>query len=124
MIDTSYFANLRNLPDNIVPISICTKSPTWYTGLEYKPLAPGYGIMLIWKKDRDLERFRSAYIENSLDRLEPIHVLLECNSMLDNDTQDICIICYEKPDDVCHRHFVSQWLRNNGFQCEEWGNCN
>ena len=36
MIYTSYFAKMKDLPDNIVPISIAGKSPDWYNGLEYK----------------------------------------------------------------------------------------
>lgn len=42
MIYTSYFAKLKSLPDNIVPISICGKTPDWYKGLQYKKLAPKY----------------------------------------------------------------------------------
>ena len=36
MIYTTYFAQLRNLPKNIIPISICAKAPSWYNGLQYK----------------------------------------------------------------------------------------
>ena len=39
VIYTSYFAKLKSLPDNIIPISICGKVPNWYTGLQYKKLA-------------------------------------------------------------------------------------
>lgn len=40
MIFTTYFAQLRNLPENIVSVSICGRAPDWYTGLQYKKLAP------------------------------------------------------------------------------------
>ncbi len=33
-IYTSYFANLKNIPDNIVPISICRRSPKGYDGIQ------------------------------------------------------------------------------------------
>ena len=42
MIYTSYFAQLRNLPENIIPVSICGKAPNWYHGYQYKKLAPKY----------------------------------------------------------------------------------
>lgn len=32
----------------------------------------------------------------------------------------ICLICFEKPTDFCHRHLVADWLTKNGFQCEEY----
>lgn len=40
MIYTTYFAKLKSLPKDIIPISICGKAPTGYKGLEYKKLAP------------------------------------------------------------------------------------
>lgn len=36
MIYTSYFGKLKNLPKEIIPISICGKAPDWWTGLQYK----------------------------------------------------------------------------------------
>ncbi|EMO56301.1 hypothetical protein LEP1GSC161_0086 [Leptospira santarosai str. CBC1416] len=38
-IYTSYFGNVRNLPEKIVPISIARSSRFW-NGLKYLPLAP------------------------------------------------------------------------------------
>lgn len=32
----------------------------------------------------------------------------------------ICLICYEKPADFCHRHLVAKWLNDNNFKCKEW----
>ena len=36
MIYTSYFGAIRNLPKNIIPISICGKAPDNWKGLQYK----------------------------------------------------------------------------------------
>ena len=35
-------------------------------------------------------------------------------------TEDIALVCYEKPGDFCHRHLVAKWLTDNGFTCEEY----
>jgi hypothetical protein len=43
---TSYFAQLKNLPENFIPISICGKAPEWYTGLQYKKFAPKYTFFM------------------------------------------------------------------------------
>ena len=45
MIYTTYFAKLKKLPDNVIPISICGKAPGWYGGLQYKKLAPKYDFL-------------------------------------------------------------------------------
>lgn len=46
MIFTTYFAKLKSLPSNTVPISICGKAPDWYKGLQYKKLAPKYRFFM------------------------------------------------------------------------------
>lgn len=57
MIYTSYFAKLKSLPENIIPISICGKTPDWYKGIQYKRLAPKYEFFMEWKKNHDNEYF-------------------------------------------------------------------
>ena len=40
---------------------------------------------------------------------------------INNDSnKDICLMCYEKPSDFCHRHLVANWLNENGIECKEW----
>ncbi len=29
------------------------------------------------------------------------------------------LLCYEKPENFCHRHILAEWLRKNGYKCEE-----
>ena len=52
---TSYFAKLKDLPEDIVPISICGKAPNWYTGVQYKKLATKYSFFAKYKEDGDAE---------------------------------------------------------------------
>ena len=42
------------------------------------------------------------------------------NSVNDHIGKEICLICYEKPSDFCHRHLVADWLNKNGFECKEY----
>lgn len=125
MIYTSYFAKLNSLPDDIIPISICGKVPDWYVGLQYKKLAPKYDFFIKWKKDHDNESYIKYYIkcfnEQVLDKLNAAEVLLDLSSiMLDLGKTDVCLVCYERPEDFCHRHLVADWLNKNGIQCEEY----
>jgi len=53
MIYTSYFAKLKSLPDNIIPVSICAKAPDWYKGYQFKRLAPSYALLMDWKRRHD-----------------------------------------------------------------------
>ena len=119
MIYTSYFGNLKKLPNNITPIAICGKSPNWYGGLEYKKLAPKYDFFMKWKENHDNEYYVRNFEERVLNTLNPDTVINELFSLA--NSENIVLICYEKPGDFCHRHLVSKWLNENGILCQEYG---
>lgn len=132
MIYTSYFAKLKSLPDNIIPISICGKAPDWYTGLQYKKLAPKYDFFMKWKENHDNDYYIKCFNEHVLDKLNAEQVIKELDNILLNQTTTIdysgdlkdvpriALICYERPGDFCHRHLVADWLNKNGFKCREY----
>lgn len=117
-IYTSYFAKLRSLPENIVPISICGKAPDWYTGLQYKKLAPKYGFFMEWKKTHDNDYYIEHFDSEVLNLLDAKAIYEELSKM--SGRKDIALICYEKPSDFCHRHLVAKWLTKNGIPCDEY----
>ena len=118
MIYTSYFAQLRNLPENIIPIAICGKSPDWYKGLEYKKLAPKWSFFSKWKKNHDNDYYIKHFNDEVLNKQDILIVYEELMHL--SNYQDIALICYEKPEDFCHRHLVASWFNKNGIECEEW----
>ncbi len=138
MIYTSYFAKLKSLPENIIPISICGKAPDWYKGLQYKKLAPKYDFFMEWKKNHDNDYYIKCFNNQVLDKLDCSHVYDDLcdlseefvNALPEDDIRKqhqelnfpyaIALICYEKPSDFCHRHLVADWLNKNGIPCEEW----
>ena len=34
--------------------------------------------------------------------------------------KDVVLLCYEKPEDFCHRQLVAEWLTRNGVSVEEY----
>lgn len=122
MIYTSYFGNLKSLPDNIIPISICGKAPDWYTGLQYRKLAPKYDFFIKWKENHDNDYYIKCFNEQVLNQLDVYETALELSKKVgfENRYKDICLICYEKPDEFCHRHLVAEWLIKHDFECMEW----
>lgn len=107
-IYTSYFAKLKKLPPNIVPISICGKAPDWYTGLQYKKLAPKYGFFMKWKETHDNDYYIEHFNKEVLNLLDKEEIKKELYIL--SQGKDIALICYEKPTDFCHRHLVAKWL--------------
>ena len=123
MIYTSYFAKLKSLPDNIVPISICGKAPDWYKGLQYKKLAPKYDFFMKWKENHDNDYYIKCFNEQVLSKLSATDVVSDFSRLshgFNTGENDICLICYEKSSDFCHRHLVANWLRQRGFDIEEY----
>ena len=121
MIYTSYFAKLKSLPANIVPISICGKAPDWYKGVQYKKLAPKYDFFMEWKRTHDNDYYIKCFNEQVLSCLSVATVITQLSELA--KSPDFALICYERPGDFCHRHLVADWLKANGISCEEWG-CN
>lgn len=123
MIYTSYFAKLRKLSPHIIPISICAKAPDWYKGFQYKKLAPKYDFFLEWKKTHNDDYCIKCFKEQVTDKLNATDVILDFSKIFygfNVREDDICLICYEKPTDFCHRHLVAKWLNENGYPCKEW----
>lgn len=119
MIYTTYFAKLKSLPENVIPISICGKAPSWYIGLQYKKLAPKYGFFMKWKETHDNNYYIEHFNEEVLNCLDVEEIVNELYYMSGYD-KDVALVCYEKPSDFCHRHLVADWLNKNGFECKEF----
>lgn len=117
-IYTSYFANLKKLPKDIVPISICGRAPDWYTGIQYKVLAPKFGFFQQWKLGHDTQYYKDHFYSEVLDKLNVGEVIKSLFNM--SEGKDVALTCYEKPTDFCHRHLVAEWLNDNGYDCEEF----
>lgn len=118
MIYTTYFAKLKSLPKDIVPISICGKAPIWYSGIQYKKLAPKYDFFMQWKENHDNDYYISCFNNQVLSELNPVQVINDLIVMAAG--RDIALVCYEKPEDFCHRHLVADWLRKYGYNIKEW----
>ena len=122
MIYTSYFGKLKSLPKNIVPVAICGSLPEWYHGAWYKKLAPTWKIWKHWNETHDKIRYRETYFPVVLAKLNQDTVVQELNEFIRNYPlgTEIALICYEKPEDFCHRHLVAEWLQEAGYQVQEY----
>ena len=120
VIYTSYFAQLRKIPDNIMPISICAKAPDWYSGIQYKKLAPKYGFLMKYKQNQDRDAYINSFQKEILDVLNQDDVVSELSAL--SEGKDIVLLCFEKTHDFCHRHLVANWLNEHlKYRVVEWG---
>lgn len=118
LIYTSYFAQVKNLPSDIVPISIAAKQVPGWRYQVYKALAPTYNILYDYKRDGDKDHYIAAYLRDVLRHLSPEKVVVDLEKL--SDGKDIALICYEKSGSFCHRHVVARWLGKAGFVVKEF----
>jgi hypothetical protein len=101
-IYTSYFANYKKED----AVSIAFSTPNWFKGEEYKKLAPPKKLLYDYKSGLvDEKKYREIYSKEVLNELNPSEIAKELNNKV--------ILCYEKPEDFCHRRLVAEWLENN-----------
>jgi uncharacterized protein (DUF488 family) len=107
VVYTSYFGMARRFPkEKFIKTAVCYSVP------------PGIGIWNSVVPDADLvfglkrgeitkEYYEQQYYQMLLDRKDQI-----ANNIpfLKNGEQDAVLLCYEKPEDWCHRHILARFL--------------
>jgi len=102
-MQTSYFAISYSLPN---AISIAAKSPDFYTGRVYLPLAPTWDIFSEYQKNHDIHIYTERYI---CEILAP----LDAQQLFDDLGRYSILLCWEAPDKFCHRRIVAKWLEDS-----------
>lgn len=102
-MQTSYFAISYSLPN---AISIAAKSPDFFIGKEYLPLAPTWQIYSDYQKTHNIHEYTERYIEEILFPLDPQQVFEELGKYS-------ILLCWEAPDKFCHRRIVAKWFEDS-----------
>ena len=112
---TSYYAK-HGTDRNAVAISV--RPPEWYTGVTYPILAP------TWEVVRGVKSGNISETEYAIEYLKLIKKRgASPNRTLADLGENAILLCYEKPDDFCHRHIVAWWIgRELGVEVPEISN--
>lgn len=114
MIYTSYYANLRNIPDHIRPIAISSTIPEGMVLTWWPEFAPTWTMRTQYKKTGDRETFRRRYMER-LGRIDLSGLAQKF------PRGDVVLLCYEKDPVTCHRSILAEWFRDSlGISVQEW----
>ena len=109
MIYTSYFGNMKELlRHNIEPVAISRGVPRGFTGRRILSLAPTWAMLKMSDAmyNREYEKILS---EN--DREQIVKYL---------GNKDVALLCWEKDINDCHRKRVGEWLREGGYEVQEF----
>ena len=140
---TSYFAQIRNFPKNLVALSTVIYEPKWYKvgevdkngiiSIRCSPLRPGHScnglcdgkcvpkhpgdcaFLREYRKQLDAIDF-DAFIEKLLDLRERLRV-----DFPDREDFNFVFVFFEKYDNPCSERWpVQDWIRAHGLKIEEW----
>lgn len=140
---TSYWAQVKNFPKNLVALSTVVWEPKWYNvgsvdkngiiSLRCRPLRPGHSCDGLCdgrcepRHPQDcafLREYRKQL--DAIDFDDFIQHLLDLQARLledfpDRKELDFAFIFFEKYDNPCsERWAVQDWLRAHGVEIEEW----
>ncbi len=113
MIFTSYFANLKNLPEGIRKLSIARRTPLDIDIDSFSGLFPSAELVFSRKTGHtDIGQFDKQYRSETLSCLDARRLKKELNGSV--------LLCYEKPNDFCHRKIVRKWFAESSTLALEW----
>lgn len=112
MIQTSYYANIKNIPTAKKLISISIYPPKGVLCGSAPELAPSRELLSSYRdKMITEEQYVEIYKKEVLSLLSP--------SEIASKYKDCVLLCYEKSGDFCHRTIVASWLIESGVPCPE-----
>ena len=111
-----YTSNYARNGKNPLAVAISVSVPQWYNGKRLSQLSPSWDIVSAYKNKSISEDEYAVEYFNLLKtrQLDPIEII----SIIPDKS---ILLCYEPPNQFCHRHLVAQWL-SEGSDCvvEEW----
>jgi len=81
-------------------VAISRGVPLWFKGRVYTKLAPP---LFILEEKRSPAEYTRLYQSFVLAKLTPKEVLADLGD-------EAVLLCWERPDEFCHRHIVAEWL--------------
>lgn len=137
-IYTSYFAQMRNFPPNMISFSTATWNPKWlskndpHIWLDIPPLKPGEACEGLCNgkcanKQPEFCAFLKTY-RKQLDMLDFNEIVSKIKAIALKIQQeehfngvDVAILVYETPRNKCsERIVIQQWFKDNGIEVAEW----
>jgi len=76
-----------------------------------KSLAPSKDIYTEYDENPDWELYTKRFLAERLPKVDFLKKLENWEEIANNnnkDVENIVLFCYEKPEDFCHRHIVSE----------------
>ncbi len=120
MLYTSYYGNLSYIDSSIVPVIISNSTvPAFCGNQKLKAVMPDWEDVSAVKRG---DITQDTMISNYLRKLSEVDFRQLMKPFEDASDFDFAFVCYETPNNFCHRHFFAEVLRRLGYAIEECPN--
>lgn len=123
MLYTTYFAKMKDIPDNCLKLIITRFPPKWLDIDKYpnthivKSLSPSNELLLKYKRNNDWDWYVEEF-EKEMRALSMRRMFMHMTPFL-KQRGDIYLICYEKDYTRCHRSLLGQYFADQGIEWKE-----
>lgn len=122
-IYTTYLSKMKHAPVNSMKVIIMRFPPFIEEKddiIHMPSLSPTNTLFQRYKKSNDWEDFEECFKDQMYNESEIIDTLNLLMSHLDDpDGNDVCLVCCEKDNAVCHRRLIAEYLESLGYEWEE-----
>lgn len=124
-IFTTYFGKLKEIEEEfkdtgVLKLAISYTIPKGIDAYQLQDFLPPYDVLKMYKENYlNEEEYTKLYKAKVLDKLDINKFYIDFDKLC-SKFPVICLICYEKPDNFCHRHLVREWLNDVGYSCKEY----
>ena len=124
MVHTGYFAMAKKYKKlGFCTISVAQFNPSWYNGVSFPELAPSKELLGDYKlSGLSTDDYTKRYFEE-LQRPEAVASMEKLKMKALTDSRDLILLCYENPEEFCHRHLLARFLNErypDVFQISEY----
>ena len=122
-IYTTYLSRMKYIPKGTMKAIIMRFPPFVNEGpdvVHIPELSPTNELFKKYKGDHDWDYFEKEFqnqIETNQDTMEYLDLLIE--NLDDPNGNDVCLICCEKDNTLCHRRLIAEYLKFLGYEWEE-----
>ena len=120
---TTYLAKMKHAPKDAMKV-IIMRCPPYIEDKEdviHMPsLSPTNKLFSRYRKDKDWPSFEESFKDqmyNEPEIMKSIELLMEL--LDDPEGNDVCLVCCEKDNAVCHRRLIAEYLESLGYKWEE-----
>ena len=122
-IYTTYLAKMKYAPANSMKIIVMRFPPFLAEGpdiIHYPDLSPTNELFKEYKTNKKWDEFEKDFKEQMYEYPETMDAIQLLMDILDDpDGNDVCLVCCEKDNAVCHRRLIAEYLESLGYEWEE-----